>query len=248
MKEKKNFTKTKKILLALLLIFAILFGAAAVYVNDYYHATETAYAALSDSDFVTVEYIDKDVLAFIPEEASAGLIFYPGGKVEYKAYAPLMHELAENGILCILPHMTCNLAVLEVNAADGLCEYYPNVENWYMGGHSLGGSMAASYLEKHADSFDGLVLCASYSTADLSALDLAVISIYGSEDTVLNAEKYESYKVNLPSGFAEYEIAGGCHAFFGSYGAQEGDGTPTITEEEQLAQTVAFILENIDLP
>ena len=243
MTHKKTLSKGKKILLVVLAVFLLIFGAGAAYVNDYYRASETALAALESDDFVTVTYLEKDVIAFVPDEISAGLIFYPGGKVEYTAYAPLLHELAENGILCILPHMNCNLAVLEMNAADGLCDYYPEIESWYIGGHSLGGSMAASYLEKHADDFDGLLLCASYSTADLSSFDIDVFSIYGSNDLVLNAEKYESYKCNLPADFKELVIDGGCHAFFGSYGTQDGDGTPTISEAEQRAQTICFFLE-----
>ena len=240
---RKPTTKAKKLLFILSISLLVIGGACAVYVNDYYHAGETAVAALNSNEAVTVEQIEKDVIAFIPKEISAGLIFYPGGKVEYTAYAPLLQSLAENGILCILPHMTCNLAVLEMNAADGLCEYYPEVKNWYLGGHSLGGSMAASYLEKHTDNFDGLFLFASYSTANLSSFDLDVLSVYGTKDFVLNAEKYEKYKENLPADFTEHIIQGGCHAYFGNYGTQDGDGTPTITEEEQIAETVNAVLE-----
>ncbi len=238
----KTTTKGKKLLLILCIVLLAVGGACAVYVNDYYHASETALAALNSNETVTVKQIEKDIIAFIPEETSAGLIFYPGGKVEYTAYAPLLQSLAQNGILCILPHMTCNLAVLEMNAADGLCEYYPEVKNWYLGGHSLGGSMAASYLAKHPDNFNGLLLFASYSTADLSSFDLDVLSIYGTEDSVLNSEKYQEYQKNLPADFTEHIIEGGCHAYFGSYGAQDGDGTPTITEEEQIAETVNAVL------
>ena len=248
MTRQTDCSKKKKILLVSLTIFVILFGACVIYVNDYYPASENALSVIEQpEDFVTVKYIQSDVLAFIPANANAGLIFYPGGKVEYTAYAPLMHELAQNGVLCILPHMTCNLAVLDMNAADGLTELFPDVNYWYIGGHSLGGSMAASYLAKNTNTFDGLLLCGSYSTADLSELDINVLSIYGSEDTVLNAEKYETYKTNLPSDYKEYIIEGGCHAYFGSYGAQEGDGTPRITEGEQIKQTVEFVLTNFDL-
>lgn len=241
MTQTKKCSKKKKVILIILAIFVVLFCAGAVYVNDYYHASQTALSTMQDSETVTIEYIENDVLAFIPEKPVAGLIFYPGGKVEYTSYAPLMHALAKENILCLLPEMTCNLAVLEMNAADGLTRHFPEIDTWYMGGHSLGGSMAASYLAKNTSDYDGLILCASYSTADLSNLDLKVLSIYGSEDKVLNAEKYDEYKTNLPSGYTEYLIDGGCHAYFGSYGAQEGDGTPTITEDAQLAATVEVI-------
>lgn len=171
------------------------------------------------------------------------------GKVEYTAYIPLMQECADRGILCALVEMPFNLAVFDINAADGIKEAYPEIKNWYIGGHSLGGSMAASYLEKHIDDFEGLILLGSYSTVDFSDSNLKVLSIYGSEDRVLNKEKYEQNKSNLPDDYSETVIDGGCHAFFGVYGNQDGDGTPTITNEEQIqltADKIAAFAENKD--
>jgi dienelactone hydrolase len=186
---------------------------------------------------------ENGYLIFEPEQIENGLIFYPGGKVEHTAYIPLMEALASEGTLCILVKMPFRLAVFDSNAADGLQENYPEVESWYLGGHSLGGSMAASYLSKHAKVFDGLILLGSYSTADLSDLDVEVLSIYGSEDLVMNRENYEENKKNLPDDFKEVIIDGGCHAYFGMYGAQEGDGVPAISNEEQIARTVEAINE-----
>ena len=103
--------------------------------------------------------------------------------------------------------------------------------------------MAAYYLADHAEDYKGLILLASYSTADLSATDVAVLSVFGSEDTVMNREKYIENKSNLPSDFTEYVIDGGCHAYFGMYGAQDGDGTPTITNEAQIRLTVENIVK-----
>ena len=171
------------------------------------------------------------------------MIFYPGGKVEYTAYVPLMQACAEKGILCVLVEMPFNLAVLDVNAADGIQREYPEIEDWYIGGHSLGGSMAASYLARHTEDYEGLILLGSYSTADLSDTDLDVLSVFGSEDQVMNREKYDENKSNLPTAFTETVIDGGCHAYFGMYGAQEGDGTPTITNEEQIRITVENIVK-----
>ena len=141
----------------------------------------------------------------------------------------------------MLMEMPFNLAVLDVHAADGIREMYPTVENWYIGGHSLGGSMAAAYLAENAEDYDGLILLGSYSTADLSGADIEVLSVYGSEDRVLNREKYDENKSNLPDSFTELVIDGGCHAYFGMYGAQDGDGTPTVKSEEQINMTANAI-------
>ena len=136
--------------------------------------------------------------------------------------------------------------LLDMNAADGIHQRYPHIENWYIGGHSLGGSMSGSYVEKNTDQYDGLVLLASYSTADLSQTDLKVISIYGSEDGVLNMEKYAANREKLPASLEEYTIEGGCHAGFGSYGPQYGDGTPSIATEEQIHETVRLLAKFFD--
>ena len=108
-------------------------------------------------------------------------------------------------------------------------ERFSEVTDWYIGGHSLGGAMAASYAAKHTDELDGLVLLAAYSTADLTDSGLRVYAAYGSEDGVLNREKYEADRINLPQNTTETVIDGGCHAGFGSYGAQKGDGAPVIS-------------------
>jgi len=236
--------KSKKLLFIFIPILVI-FLACAVYVNDYYHATTPMESVTMNTSTYTCHTLEDKTLVFEPKDPKAGLIFYPGGKVEYTAYAPLMQQLADQGILCMLVKMPMNLAVLDPDAANGLQALYPNIKDWYIGGHSLGGSMAASYVAKNADTFDGLVLLAAYSTIDLSKTDLNVLSIYGSNDGVLNFEKYKEYKDNLPSSTLEYTIEGGCHAYFGSYGPQDGDGTPTLTNEEQIDLTADFIAENI---
>ncbi|MBQ4424595.1 MAG: alpha/beta hydrolase [Lachnospiraceae bacterium] len=226
------------ILPAVLLILVI---GTAVYAGDYYHADPSVQALLTgEIPGVTVEQ-ENGRINFIPDHPQAGLIFYPGGKVEYTAYAPLMAALSQEGILCVLLKMPLNLAVLGMGRAAGIPEEYPQIEDWILAGHSLGGAMAASYLGKHADGFDALVLLAAYSAADLSESGLAVLSIYGSEDGVLNRDKYNGYKKNLPADTGEIVIDGGCHAYFGAYGAQKGDGEPAITREEQIAQTARAI-------
>jgi len=240
--HKRRWTKLGAILAAIILVCAF-----AVYVGNYYHADQTALQAMALSDGITVEKTDGEAMVFAPPEPKAGLIFYPGGKVEYTAYAPLMRACAEKGILCVLLKMPCNLAVLDMNAADGIAEQFPEISSWYIGGHSLGGAMAASYAADHSNELDGLILLAAYSTKDLSESDMAVLSVYGTEDLVLNREKYEKCRGNLPSGVIEIVIDGGCHADFGSYGPQDGDGTPTISGEEQIEQTAESIADIVSM-
>ena len=235
--------------ITLLVIAAVLLlgsGTFLIYVSIYYHADETAAAAMVSDEQVTVSD-EKGRLVFAPAQAETGLIFYPGGKVEESAYAPLMHRLAERNILCVVMKMPFRLAVFNVNAADGVQADYPQIRRWFIGGHSLGGSMAASYLSSHEAAFEGLILLAAYSTADLSHSGLRVLSLYGSEDGVLNRETYRDSLKNLPASFKELVIPGGCHAWFGSYGKQPGDGEPAITPEQQWQQTVEFIAGQLEV-
>lgn len=213
---------------------AVLMVVCAVYLTSGYDADLEAIARYDAS-------LDPEETVFGSIEAEVGFIFYPGGKVDHRAYAPLMDAVADGGILCVIAPMPADLAVLDLHAADKIRAAYPAVTRWIIGGHSLGGAMAAAHLDARPDAYDGLVLLGAYSTADLSARALDVLAVYGSEDRVMDAEKYAACLPNLPADMTELVIDGGCHAGFGLYGPQEGDGTPTITAAEQIAQTADAI-------
>ena len=244
MTKSKLTPKGRKIIIcsvSAVVMIAVIAAACGAYLNSYYRADSDSIAAFSADFTVQGREVADGVIAYEPEKAVAGLIFYPGGLVEYTAYEPLMQACAEKGILCVLLKMPFHLAVLDMNAADGVQAQFPQIEKWYIGGHSLGGAMASSYAAKHADEFDGVVLLGAYATEDIRSLN--VISLYGSEDKVMNKEKYDEYISNLPAEFTEIVIEGGCHAGFGMYGPQDGDGTPAITAAEQIKLTAAAVFD-----
>ena len=236
MPMKKRSKRIVPVTAAILLTLAVCIG---IYAGDYYRAED---AAVAVPDGVTVELTENRAV-FLPETPTAGLIFYPGGKVEFTAYAPLMAKLAEQDILCVLLKMPLNLAVLDVNAAEGIPEQFPQVEDWYLAGHSLGGSMAASHIAENTGQYDGLILLAAYSTADLKDTGLEVCSLYGDRDGVLDLEKYRQYRPNLPEDALELVLEGGNHAGFGSYGVQEGDGASLLEPGAQIQWTADAILD-----
>ena len=243
-----KFSKMKKylkIFIAFVIIVSVSVASFFVYVSDYYEADLGEAPVFAPTDNISVNIIDDKTIVYMPEGAEIGLIFYPGGKVENTAYIPLMKACASRGIACVLLEMPFNLAVLDVNGADGIQEMYPEITEWYIGGHSLGGSMAATYASQNSDDFNGLVLLGAYSTTDISDGGMKVLSVYGSEDKVLNKEKYIEYKPNLPENFTEVVIEGGCHAYFGMYGEQEGDGVASISNQEQIEKTADAICEFI---
>ena len=233
--------KTVVILTSFVLFIGLLFGGFFVYSSIYYHAKSELINSFISSREVNKNQISKSVTVYEKEESNIGFVFYPGGKVEHTSYEPLMYLLAEEGITCILIEMPFNLAIFNVNAAGKVIDSHSNIDRWYIGGHSLGGAMASSFSEKNDDKIDGLILLGAYSTSNLSSADIEVLSIYGSEDKVLNMDKYNECKVNLPSDYNEVVIEGGCHSYFGMYGMQDGDGNPTITNQEQLNLTKKHI-------
>lgn len=231
MKKKKIIIRILIILAAVLLTLA---GTFLIYVLQYYKADATAqdiYSTHSES----IE-VGKDYTVFYPEpdkNKNKGLIFYPGGKVEETAYAPILNRLSGEGITCVLIKMPFHLAVFDVNAADGIMEQFPEITSWYMGGHSLGGAMASSYAVKHSEEVAGLILLAAYP---VNKSDIPAVIIYGSEDKVLNRDKLKGL-----TGLVE--IQGGNHAQFGNYGFQKGDGIASISSEEQQIETVQAIVD-----
>lgn len=237
--EKRTLTKSEKrvigIMAATILLAAMLF-AWKIYANDYYRATDTAKKSLLGNAQVEVTE-EKDCYVFTPileaGQPEKGIVFYPGGKVDERAYAPILLELAESGYEIYLIKMPAKLAVFGMNEAETIFKTAPHIKEWTMMGHSLGGAMAASFSASHDDEVDTLVLLAAYSTKDLKELDIKVYSFYGTEDKVLNMEKYEEYKDNLPEDVVEEVIEGANHANYGNYGIQEGDGEASITSEEQ---------------
>lgn len=213
-------------------------GAFVVYANDAYPAGDEAADALVSTDALPVEQGDG-YLAFGDADAATGIVLYPGAKVDYHAYAPLARDLAQRGYFVAVVQMPLNFAFFDIDAADRVRAAFPQVESWWVGGHSLGGSMAAAYAADHADdgALAGVVLLGAYSASDLSATDLGAIVVYGENDQVLNREKLEQGAALLPHDALTLEVPGGNHAGFGDYGAQDGDGVSTITPDEQREQT-----------
>ena len=209
-----------------------------VYLCVYYHADEKAVSYLQDTEAVDVEKTEKGYFFDGPGTDTA-FVFYPGAKVESTAYAPLMMRLAEEGTDCFLLEVPFHMAVLDVNAVSEIREKY-TYDHWYAGGHSFGGVAASWYASNHPEELDGVILLASYPVSRLSD-ETGILSVYGSEDGVLNFSAYVESKENWPLHSAEKVIIGGNHAGFGSYGRQDGDNEALISSDEQIAETVSEI-------
>jgi hypothetical protein len=201
-----------------------------------------AMEALKSDDTVTISETDYGWLFDGPSEDTA-MIFYPGAKVEEMAYAPLLKDLAGEGIDVCLVKMPMRLAVVNPNAADDIMKQY-DYSTWYMAGHSMGGAVAAYYEAEHSEEFEGVVMLAAYPTKSFAKDDKALLLV-GSEDKVIRRKKVTEGRKYASDIYEEVEIIGGNHAQFGSYGKQKGDGEASISAEEQRKQTVEEILKLI---
>ena len=231
----------RKIIITILSLFIIIIFAFLIYTSNYYKAKDVD-SYLKSDDYVIVDSKNNNIW-FSPknEVKEEGFIFYQGALVEKEAYAPIMYKLARDGYTSVLIDMPFKLAFFGTNYASEITLNNKDI-NWYIGGHSLGGAMAANYYYSHSNSVSGLVLLAAYSTKDLTIKEQSyVLSIYGSCDNVLSKEKYDKYKSNISSNLFEYCIEGANHSGFASYGAQAKDGKNTISKEEQWNITINYI-------
>ena len=242
-KTKKSHRGLKTALIIVLLAVAVLIVACLIYFGIYYHSVDVE-EDLAGSGTVTVAEIDSGWL-FDGAGTDTALIFYPGAKVEASAYAPLMLELAESGVDCFLLKMPFRMAIFGLNRALNIVEEY-EYDTWILSGHSLGGAMAASCAASNPGTFDVLLLLAAYPTDSLDQEGLSVLSLYGSEDGVLNMDKVVSGRELMPEDYTEICIEGGNHAQFGSYGEQDGDGTAAISPEEQRQAVVDALMELLE--
>ena len=227
-----RMSRRKKWLVAggmILLVLAILAGVFFWYVSDYYRAEDAALEILAQDSGITVQ--DNLTMLSPAAPTDAAMIFYPGAKVEAEAYLPLLDQIRQTGITCILVHMPFHMAIFDANAAEDVIDQFPAFQHWYIAGHSMGGAMASQFASDHPDQIDGLILMGAYIYGDYPAEK--TLTIYGSLNQ--SVEDQIDYTENI------VEIEGGNHAQFGNYGPQKGDLPAAISAEEQQKQTVAAI-------
>lgn len=240
-----------------LVVLAIAWLAAMVWLRPF-AAVQPALAAMRPDGAVTVtETATSIVLA--PRAATeagggTGVFFQPGARVDARAYAAVLRPLAEAGHPVVIAKQPLGIAFLALSAFDAARSARPEVPRWVVGGHSLGGTVAAI----QADAADadptapavGLLLYASYPAGDVRAsLTAAVESVSGTRDGLATPTQIEASRADLPTKATFTVIDGASHAQFGAYGAQPGDGIPTIPDEQArtlIARASLRFLDSLD--
>ena len=213
-------------------------------------ADGVAVDALTAGGGVSVDDSMSEIRLTPDEPKGTGLVFYPGAKVDPRAYSRLLRPLAEAGYTVVVVKFPYNLAVFGIDAADDVNGADDGVDRWIVGGHSLGGAMAASYSMNHRDELAGLLLWAAYPAPGSSGSEgfdgLDVTSVYGTEDQLATVDDIILSKAMLPADTHFVPVEGGIHAYFGDYGSQSGDGTATIERDDAQEQIVTATLEQLD--
>ena len=239
---KRNFRIAAAVVTVVLLVFVTVF---VVWASDASVATDTALQALN-SDSQVYMSAENGWVIFFPadnQRPETGFVFYPGGKVDYRAYAPVLKLIASKGYFVAVVPAPLNLAFFDVNAAVRVEAAYPEIQNWFVGGHSLGGVAASSYAASHLD-IRGVVFWASYPADDsLKTKNIPAVSIYGTNDGLATGDALDASRDLLLPDTKFIAIEGGNHAQFGSYGPQAGDNEATISPEDQWVQAANATVE-----
>lgn len=225
----------KRILIIISILLVVLSTGTLIYLNDSYPPTQQTLPTN-----LTLENKNNIIIQNNKPHTEA-IVMYPGGKVDPLAYQTFMEQFAQEDYLVIIAKMPFNLAVFNANKLDTIIQEHPEIKDWYLIGHSLGGAMAANHIAKHPNEIKGLFLLASYPTKDLKDFKGTLISIYGDQDGILNIKSYEKNKKNFPPQAKEFILKGANHAQFGNYGPQKGDNPATTSQSNQQKDTFTLI-------
>lgn len=204
-----------------------------------FSATDIALDAMEGSATVSVTQTSSRILMEpIGSDPSAGLIFYPGARVDARAYANVLTPIVEAGYRVVIVKPPLGIAFFSTSYASNWVNDDTELSQWAVGGHSLGGVVASSSEDNYGE-IVGLVLFASYPSSDISDRSgLAVSSIYGTNDGLAEPERILASASDLPPNAVFVPIEGAVHSDFGDYGLQPGDGQPGITRTEAQSQII----------
>jgi pimeloyl-ACP methyl ester carboxylesterase len=232
------------IVLGVVLVLVVAVVAVAAFLLRPQELLPEATAALASTPAAT--YTNEPTgLTFTPTApaSATGLVLYPGAKVPAEAYAPTARAIAERGYLVVVVHMPLNLAILDSGAAERVIAAHPDIERWAVGGHSLGGAMAAQFAADNPGDAGALALCGAYSATDLSTRPLLASSVYGSLDAAAVKIEDPETQALLPPDTAYLRIDGGNHEQCGWYTGQPNDPPATISRQRQQTLTIGAWVE-----
>lgn len=176
-------------------------------------------------------------------EPTIGLVFYAGNPVDYRDYGTLLTAIASAGYLVISPEFPLDTAALNVIAGEEYMKQYPEIQEWFLAGHSHGGGVSTVELALRPGLFQGLILIDSIIGVPVYQKDFPVLTFHATQDWAVPWYQHSILMAELScADTTEVIIKGGNHAQFGDYGIQWNDGPAWISKEEQLDITISAML------
>lgn len=231
---------------------AVLFAFIAFYAwsQNTYTADPIAYSAAIKDEKVRVEERGGFIVVE-PRSVPAirALLFYPGLRVEPKAYVPKLVKVAKaTRMRIVIGRPRLNIAALSIGQAKEMRPLVGSIKEVYIGGHSLGGSMACIYAQTHSQEFNGVFLFGTYSGSDLTKTNLKVLNLIAAKDRIMDQGTIERHRKELPPDADVVVIPGMVHSQFGNYGKQAWDASPDIDDVQAGEALVAATRSFLDRP
>ena len=243
-KKKQRTGKGKVVLILVAAVVLLAVTCFKIYIDNDYKPLRSheEYQELTD---IEIEFSDNVIALEDLDQAgdvkTTGFIFYGDHRVQRESYLPLMIALSDLGYSVYLPTTFGNIPILNLEGAEYVSRTYTHVKNWYIVAHGKACPVAAKYASSHASKLRGLIFLGGYSKTDLTDTNLRLLSITGTNDTVLDTERFLSAQANDPKDTIYYEINGGNHTGFTDTHLIRKDTEAAIPADEQIRLTVSAI-------
>ena len=228
--------RKKKIWMIAAIVIAVMLLVAAFFYTP----------ALPEAAEIAKQMKDVDGDLYFYGDSGVGFIIYPGAKADERSYAYIAQQLNAEGHTAVIPNIPLHMSVWGPEQGLEIIEDNPEVEKWFLIGHSLGGLPISQIAAKQPEKLEGIAFVASLMICDLSDTDLSAIRITAEHDSVMPDKMMESNLDYLPENSTSVMIEGANHNQFGAYWHPGFDGKATITWKEQQDQMISLILDFFD--
>lgn len=227
----------KKMLLGILGVLAI---AILIFLFYYNKANQEALDIVSKMDKVGNDY-------YFRGDSGVGFIIFTGAKMDEKSYAYIAELLHKEGHTVVLPKFMFHMSSTGTNRGIEIMESNPEIEKWFLIGHSIGGMPISRIAVQKPANLQGLAFLASYVSTDLSELDVSAIHIMASNDNFYSEKQRAEERLDyLPKNSTVITIEGASHQGFGAYDSWGDRGGATLPWKEQQKQAVRMMLDFFD--
>lgn len=228
--------RKKKIWMIAAIVIAVMLLVAAFFYTP----------ALPEAAEIAKQMKDVDGDLYFYGDSGVGFIIYPGAKADERSYAYIAQQLNAEGHTAVIPNIPLHMSVWGPEQGLEIIEDNPEVEKWFLIGHSLGGLPISQIAAKQPEKLEGIAFVASLMICDLSDTDLSAIRITAEHDGVMPDKMMESNLDYLPENSTSVMIEGANHNQFGAYWHPGFDGKAKITWKEQQDQMISLILDFFD--